>query len=556
MYRIIVITLLLLVCVIVSASGQIEYYDIVIYGGGFAGCAAASSAAELGPDKDVLLIIPEPVQEPGGLGTVGGQNFTDIRYWKSKLVTLGSFMRWYSEAGQFYNTKKMAQIINNDLKRFPNLKVIYSCDIKQVRVKNKKIRSISICPVLRDGNGLIEWQSKKKLISGKVYIDASDEGRLARLVGVPLSVGRQDWPAEFLDEEEKIAKIAYQQAATLMFKVTGVKTPSGQTQLGEWYFTQDDKGSWGIAGGKETWKNNPKVIYFNSKYAEKGFSIKPLNAAQDGVGSNEWWINMLLIYNVDARAQMRDLGTLRYPQETMPNHLAVDQAWAKARDFLKNPDFINTLREFKVTQGRQTYGFGEAALVLDTNGNPVVGDVLYIRESVHSRIAQNLPRQESENLSFAVSTLETQQAGADFNEGKDAENYPERIGLGYYMMDINAYHPADLTKSGQYDWPVTRWLRPDWLESGGEPYNPVYLPFQMLVTKEIDNLLLPGYASGCSSFAWAELRVLPNLAVLGDASGIAAVRAVSFNENPNSFNTEQISWVQDRLASIGARLEK
>lgn len=556
MYKILVITLLLLVSVIVSASGQIEYYDIVIYGGGFAGCAAASSAAELGPDKDVLLIIPEPVQEPGGLGTVGGQNFTDIRYWKGKLVTLGSFARWYSEAGQFYSTKKMTQIIYNDLKRFSNLKVIYSSDIKQVRVKSQKIRSISICPIRRNENGLIEWQSTKKLISGKVYIDASDEGRLARLAGTLLSVGRQDWPVEFLDEKEKTAKTAYQQAATLMFKVTGVQTPPGPTQLGEWSFTQDDKGSWGIAGGKETWKNNPKVLYFNNKYAEEGFSIKPLNAAQDGAGSNEWWINVLLIYNVDARAQMRDLGTLRYPQETMPNHLAVDQAWVKAREFLKNPDFINTLREFKVSQDGQTYGFGKAALVLDANRNPVVGDVLYLRESVHSQIGQNLPLQDNENVSFAVSTLETQQAGAGFNEGKDAANYPERIGLGYYIMDINAYHPADLIKSGQYDWPVTKWLRPDWLESGGEPYNPVYLPYQMLVAKEIDNLLLPGYASGCSSFAWAELRVLPNLAVLGDASGAAAVRAVSFNENPNSFRTEQIKWVQDRLKSIGARLEK
>jgi len=556
MHKILVIMLLLFVCLVIPSSGQIEYFDIVIYGGGFAGCAAASSAAELGPDGKVLLIIPEPVQEPGGLGTVGGQNFADIRYWKGKLVTLGSFARWYSEAGQFYSTKSMAQIINKDLQRFPNLKIIYSSDIKQVRIKNQKIRSISICPVQRTASGLVEWHGAKKLIFGRIYIDASDEGRLARLAGALLNVGRQDWPKEYLDEEEKTAKTAYQQASTLMFKVTGVKKPPRPAQLGEWSFTLDEKGSWGIAGGKKTCTNHPTVINFNNKYAEEGFSIKPLNAAQNGAGSNEWWLNTLLIYNVDARAQTRDSGTTRYPQETMPNHLTVDQAWAKAREFLQNPDFINTLREFKVKQGDQTYGFGEASLVLDTSGKPVVGDVLYLRESVHSRIFQNLPLQESENISFAVTSLETQKAGASFNKGQDTENYPDRIGLGYYMMDINAYKPADLIKSGQYDWPVTRWLRPDWQESGGEPHNPVYLPFQMLVVKEIDNLLLPGYASGCSSFAWAELRVLPNLAVLGDASGVAAVRAVSFNESPNSFSKEQISWVQDKLKLIGARLEK
>ncbi|MFZ5753749.1 MAG: FAD-dependent oxidoreductase [Bacillota bacterium] len=124
------------------------------------------------------------------------------------------------------------------------------------------------------------------------------------------------------------------------------------------------------------------------------------------------------------------------------------------------------------------------------------------------------------------------------------------------MMDINAYLPQDLKFSGKYDWPVTRWLRPDWWERGGEPKNPVYLPYRMLTVKGVKNLLVPGYATGCSSFAWAELRVLPNLAVLGDAAGVAAARAVLYGEDPSEFSTPQIRWVQEKLRQFGARLDK
>lgn len=556
MYRILVLMLFLFVCSIIPHSGQIEYYDTVVYGGGFAGCAAAGSAAQSAPEKKVLLIVPDPVKEQGGLGTVGGQNFTDIRYWQSKLVTAGSFARWYNKAGQFYNTAAMSQIIKEDLQRFANLKVIYSFDIKRVRMKNQDINGISLESVRRGESGIVAWGGVSKLISGKIYIDASDDGRLARLAGAPLNTGRQDWPEKYLEDEETAAKSAYQQAATLMFKVIGVTVPASPAKLGDFSFTLDDKGSWGIAGGKETWQSNRAVINFNNRYAEDGFSIKPINAAQNGSGSTEWWLNTLLIYNVDARAQTRDLGTARYPRQIMPNHLTVDQAWAKARDFLQNPDFIKTLRQFKVKHGNQTYGFGKADLVFDANGKPVVGEALYLRESVHSRIMHSLPLYEGENVSFAVASLEAQKAGASFDTGADTGNYTDRIGLGYYMMDINAYRPADLKKSGQYDWPVTGWLRPDWREQGGEPSNPVYLPYQMLVVKELDNLLIPGYASGCSSLAWAELRVLPNLAVLGDAAGVAAARAVTYNEKPNSFGEEQIRWVQVKLKAIGARLEK
>lgn len=551
--RYLVVVLLFL---IVSSGSHKESYDIVVYGGGFAGCAAARNAAALAPASKVLLVVPEPASSLGGLGTVGGQNFADIRYWNNELVTLGSFQNWFAESGQFYNTEAMAAILNRDLAQFSNIDIIYSSDIRGLKKKKNIITELRIFPVIRDDTGVIQWQERQRTLIAKVFIDASDDGRLMGMAQGPLSVGRQDWPKAYLPEDEGESEWSRQQAATLMFKVKGVKTPEVPGKIGDFYFSKDAKGSWGLAGGKETWSRHPQVQMFNEKYSKKGFSIKPINAAQDGHGSDNWWVNMLLVYDVDARAHERDKGSRLYPQETVPDHRSTDKAWVEARDFLLNPDFIETLRLFMVREGGQNYGFSGADLVLDDGGKPQVGEIMYIRESVHGMSWAEGPVQGKENTAYEVTTQETQHAGRTSGDGADRDNYSDRIGLGYYMMDINAYQPQDLKAHGDYVWPVTEWVRKDWLESGGEPTNPVYLPYGMLKVDSIKNLLTPGYAAGCSSFAWAEIRVLPNLAVLGDAAGVAAVRALLFEEWPADYGPEQIEWVQDKLEVLGARLDK
>jgi hypothetical protein len=556
MFRLLVYLMSMFIILIMPGVSHSVYEDIVVYGGGFAGCAAVHNAAMLAPDKSVLLIIPEPVSKPGGLGTVGGQNFTDIRFWKEKIVTQGTFGQWYNAAGQFYSADRMAEIIAKDLAQFPNLKIMYSSDVSFVELKGKKIDKIHIHPLKRAGNGSVGWQEGLQVITARVFIDASDDGRLAQMAGAPHTVGRQDWPADYLTESEHKAGYAYQQAATLMFKVSGLDKPDKPGTVGDITFSRDGLGSWGLAGGGTTWSSNALVTAFNERYKAEGFAIKPINAAQNGAGSSEWWVNTLLVYNVDGRAHDRDIGTPAYPKDTTPGHLTVDQAWIKARELLGSPDFIEALRQFNVSDGVREYGFGKAEMVLDEERKPVVGEVMYIRESVHGQLTKKSAKSDTENTNYAVTTTEAQNAGESAADGDDAANYADRIGLGYYMMDINAYRPEDINRNGTYRWPVTEVIRPDWLAAGGEPQNPVYLPFRMLIVENVKNLLVPGYATGCSSFAWAELRVLPNLAVLGDAAGAAAARAVAYNENPGDFTEVSINWVQDKLRAFGSRLEK
>ena len=74
----------------------------------------------------------------------------------------------------------------------------------------------------------------------------------------------------------------------------------------------------------------------------------------------------------------------------------------------------------------------------------------------------------------------------------------------------------------------------------------------------VGNLILCGYAAGVSSYAWGEIRVLPNLAVLGDAAGVTAAYCVNNDTIPYyvNYNTTDIDNIQARLRAVGARLDK
>ena len=109
----------------------------------------------------------------------------------------------------------------------------------------------------------------------------------------------------------------------------------------------------------------------------------------------------------------------------------VDDAWVDARAFLKNhaSEVLAALREFP--------GFESANFVYDSSGYPVVGDVLYIRETVHMAIQSTYSGSNAENANYQVGTLEALRAGTGSGNGSDKANYSHRIGLAHYGADIH-----------------------------------------------------------------------------------------------------------------------
>ena len=334
-----------------------------------------------------------------------------------------------------------------------------------------------------------------------------------------------------------------------MFKMTGI-TPGTYSDMN---FTMDSKtGIKGCWGGRNTYKNNATVKDFNNTYGSQGYMLKPINAAQNGRNSSEWWINAFLIFNVDGRANYRDKNTAMYPTHVLSGNKTTDEAWIAARNFLKNTaTFLTAIRQFD--------GFGSADFVTDSNGYPAVGDMLYLRETVHMSIdSQDRTNQSEDN--YHITTAESNNAGNSPITGTDTSNHYDRIGLSYYNADVHPYKYTDLKdNAGNYLWAEESWdkMRPDLNITGSSPANPVYVPYQALTTGYVANLLLPGYAVGVSSFSWGETRVFPNLSVLGDAAGVAAAYCLNNNKQPLYLNHSDVSVIQNTLInSAEARIDK
>lgn len=310
-------------------------------------------------------------------------------------------------------------------------------------------------------------------------------------------------------------------------------------------------------GGSAAYKRG-KIKEFNDKYSPQGYMIKPVNAAADGNSSNEWWINTFLVFNVDGRCLYRDRGTSLYPSHVISGSLSADDCWVKGRSFLSQheAEVRDALREFP--------GFENMDFVFDTYGYPLVGEVPYIRETVHMARFSYLRNHGTEDTNYAVTANASLNAGTGPNDGADAAYYDSRIGVAYYWMDLHPYSYTDYKNGDEYISGMDSYLKmrgdiiPESMTAGEHiPRNPVYLPYKVLTTEYIANLLNPGYATGVSGISWGEIRVLPNLCALGDAAGAAAAYCVQNSVHPLYVSSSGISTIRSNLVNkIGARMEK
>ena len=538
---------------------------IVVYGATMAGVAAAAKAAKNAPSATIHLIVPDPVDYNGNgcclgaIGTVGGQNFFDIG-WKDVLArtyyTNGSFKWWCGQMGQHYNVDAMSDLLKRDLTKAEyggRIKIHYAYDITGIGWESSHITEVRLKRIFRDTDGTVKWDEKADTltIAGDVFIDASESGRLTRMSNFGGTVGRYDWPASLLDSDERGSNgKARQQVATLMFKVKNFdrfKADDDELTAGD----KDNNGVYSATGGTRAYKTNTKILNFNNTHGPEGFALKPFNMAQDGPGSDAWWVNMLLVFNVDGRAYNRDLtGDTSYlfPSDMRSDYKTVDDAWVAARKVLDYPDFLPALRSF--------LGFEGADLVRDKNGDPVVGNSLYLRETIHSAFSSSDRANGTEDTNYALSAKDFWNPGATKNTGNDSRHYAKRMGLNYYGLDINAYKFEDLKQNGQYIWghEVTEAARSD--IKFPEHVSPTYITYSAIATNFVYNLLIPGYAAGIASLGWAEARTIPNQCVLGDAAGVAAAYAVNNNIDPLNFGSADITAVQNILKNSGALLEK
>ena len=186
-------------------------YDLVVVGGGIAGCCAAVSAARLG--CKVALIQNRPV--------LGGNNSSEVRVGLSGLISqqpypnignlldeLGGVGHWTNyearrdtaserskqiltilkkhpekiqhNAGPAsnYEDEKKLQLIANE----PNISLFLNTEVVEVRKKGNRISAV-IGKDIQNG--------KESLFKGTLFVDCTGDGNLGYLAGADYRVGRE-----------------------------------------------------------------------------------------------------------------------------------------------------------------------------------------------------------------------------------------------------------------------------------------------------------------------------------------------------------------------------
>ena len=186
-------------------------YDLVVVGGGIAGCCAAVSAARLG--CKVALIHNRPV--------LGGNNSSEVRVGLSGLIMqqpypnlgllmdeLGGVGHWTKyEAEQNPNSERSRQIMNI-LEQHPE-KIQHNAGPKSNYEDEKKldlllaeqnitlILSTHVTEVEKEGNKIVAVKGRdiktgeETIFRGKLFADCTGDALLARLAGCETMYGRE-----------------------------------------------------------------------------------------------------------------------------------------------------------------------------------------------------------------------------------------------------------------------------------------------------------------------------------------------------------------------------
>jgi hypothetical protein len=154
--------------------------EVVIYAATSAGVCAAVAAAQAG----AAVVLIEPGRHVGGM-TSGGLGYTDVG---DVRVLGGLAARFRQEVAAHYGVAvgayagpepHVAEAILGRWLDHPRIDLVTGCALRSAEVREARIVRVTA----EDGRSF----------GGGVFVDASYEGDLLALAGVPYAVGREDW---------------------------------------------------------------------------------------------------------------------------------------------------------------------------------------------------------------------------------------------------------------------------------------------------------------------------------------------------------------------------
>lgn len=191
-------------------------YDVIVVGGGTAGCAAAYMAGKLGLKT---LLIEKSIHLGGTITSAlvvpamkSGEHQINTEFYKeliSELHSIGGQATYQGNPGWF--NPELTKIALDTLMAKANVEVFFDTHIRDVILENKEIKGVIISKeMLSVYNDKIEAENKELSVSieAKYVIDATGNCEIGKLCG-----------CEFLKEKNK------EQPVSLRFMMGGVDVP-------------------------------------------------------------------------------------------------------------------------------------------------------------------------------------------------------------------------------------------------------------------------------------------------------------------------------------------
>lgn len=193
-----------------------DNYDLIVVGGGTAGCAAAYTAGKLGLKT---LLIEKNIHLGGTITSAlvvpamkSGEHQINTDFYNeltTELHSIGGQATYLGNKGWF--NPELTKIALDTLMAKANVEVFFDCHIRDVILEDNKIKGVIISKeMLSVYNEKIEQQNKDLLVSigTKYIIDATGNCEIGKLCG-----------CEFLEEMKKA------QPVSLRFMMGGVDVP-------------------------------------------------------------------------------------------------------------------------------------------------------------------------------------------------------------------------------------------------------------------------------------------------------------------------------------------
>ncbi|WP_034630074.1 FAD-dependent oxidoreductase, partial [Desulfotruncus alcoholivorax] len=309
-----------------------DVYDLVVVGSDPEGIAAAVSAARNG--LSVLLVDKRPIL--GGLMTMSWLNSIDMNYGPGgEILNKGIFAEFYKNVkGDSFDVQNAIRVFNNLVAREKNLRVLLN--VRSIKPVMAASGGPEVIGVSLAGGGV------DKVVKAGGVIDATQDGDIAALAGVPYSVGREDTGSS-----------AGNMAATLVFKLSHVS-------LLDWlkirYYLYRD-------GNKNTGANMRSAWGFNeitSHYKPLSGRIKLRGLNLGRQDDNSVLVNALLIFGVDPLNDNSRLQARAAAEKELPSIVAFINQHVPG---LAHASLAGAAPELYVRESRHIYG--EYRLTLD-----------------------------------------------------------------------------------------------------------------------------------------------------------------------------------------------